>query len=71
MMFTSRARALSEMALAMWAMENDSWASERPTLEECQTWALITRVVRNDKKLDKDELEKWLRESAEGRGSFI
>jgi len=71
MMFTSRARALSEMALALWAMENDSWSLERPTQAERQAYTLIEAVVRNNTKRNKDELWKWLKESAEGRGSFI
>jgi hypothetical protein len=70
MMFTSRARALSEMALALWAMENDSWSLVRPTPEEFQAYTLIEAVVRHNKQRDKDELWKWLKESAEGRGAF-
>lgn len=71
MMFTSRARALSEMGLALWEMHQAPTHWEPKTLDECQAFSLIQRVVMNDKADDWRELEKWLKESAEGRGSFI
>lgn len=69
MMFSSRARALSEMALAVWAMQNDPWAVESPTADAVKALDLIQDVL--DRPFHIGKLEKWLKESAEGRGAFV
>lgn len=70
MMFTSRARALSEMGLAVWALQNDPWSTEQATPEEIAVADVILGAFTRKPGM-MPALEKWLKESAEGRGSFI
>lgn len=70
MMFTSRVRALSELGLAIWALQNDPWALLRASPDE-EAALQLCRDALSGSAAATVKLEKWLKESAEGRGSFI